>query len=260
MKNNYNLLGEKLSHSFSAIIHKAILSAFGDNDTYGLLECNKEDLKGLIEDGKKGLYKGFNVTIPYKIEIMKYLDFIDDKAKAIGSVNTIHFKDGKAYGYNTDYDGFLKELKYYKIDVKDKDAYILGTGGASLAINKVLADLGSKTTYVSRNKIGSRIISYDELKDKDIDIIVNTTPVGMYPHQGLSPIDEKTIKKAKTVIDIIFNPKQTELLRLADSNYNGLYMLIAQAVRAEEIWHQMKFNDNDEFYERVGMLIDEYLR
>ena len=247
----YNLLGEKLSHSFSPLIHNEILKYYHDDSSYGLIECSKDELFNYVKEGKEGKYKGFNVTIPYKIEIMKYLDYIDPDALKIGSVNTVVFKDNKAYGYNTDYYGFKEELNYYNINPENKDVYILGTGGASLAVKKVFDDLGANVTFVSRNKKDKNIISYDELEKRNIDILANTTPVGMYPNIDDTPVDINIINKSKVVIDIIFNPLETKLLNLAKSKYNGLYMLIFQAIKAEELWHNEKYLEVDKLYQMV---------
>ena len=247
----YNLIGKKLSHSFSPLIHNEILKYYHDDSSYSLIECEEDELFHYVKKGKEGLYKGFNVTIPYKIKIMKYLDYIDDNALKIGSVNTIKFLNGKAYGYNTDYYGFMEELKYYNINPKNKECYILGTGGASLAINSVLTDLGGKTVFVSRNKIDDNTISYLDLKNKNIDLLVNTTPVGMHPNIDNCPVDDDIIKKSKVVIDIIFNPLKTKLLIKANSNYNGLYMLVYQAIKAEEIWHDLEFKNTKDLYKKI---------
>ena len=238
---NYALLGEKLSHSYSPIIHKKIFEAYNLDASYSLLECKKEELVGIINSLREGKYQGFNVTIPYKIEVMKYLDEISPEALAIGSVNTIAYKDGKVIGYNTDYFGFYNELLTYNIPVKDKDCYILGTGGASLALYKALIDLGGNVKYVSRNPKNDNTITYEELNDRNIDLLVNATPVGMYPNVGLSPVDSETAKRSKYVVDIIFNPKRTKLLMDKGSDFNGLLMLVGQAVKAEEIWQDKKY-------------------
>lgn len=237
----YALLGEHLSHSWSPLIHGEIFKAYGIEATYEKIECSKDELKGILDKLKKGEYSGYNVTIPYKLEVMKYLDYISPEAMAIGSVNTISFEDGKLCGYNTDYFGFYNEVLYYNIDIKGKDCYILGTGGASLALHKALEDLGGKVFYVSRNPKNEQTISYNDLKNRNIDFIVNATPVGMYPNIDDSPIDETTAKKAKNVMDIIFNPLQTKLLKYANSNMNGLFMLVGQAIKAEEIWQGKKY-------------------
>ena len=237
----YALLGEKLSHSYSPIIHKKIFESYNVDATYSLLECKVDELKGIIDKLRTGEYSGYNVTIPYKIEVMKYLDVISDEAKAIGSVNTIAYQDGKVVGYNTDYFGFYNEIVHYNIDVMGKDCFILGTGGASLPLYKALNDLGGKVLYVSRNPKNNNTITYDELKNRNIDLLVNATPVGMYPNIGNSPVDKEIALKAKCVVDIIFNPKRTQLLLDSNSDKNGLLMLVGQAVKAEEIWQNKKY-------------------
>lgn len=262
----YGLLGEHLSHSHSKIIHNFIFKALNIDDCYSLLECKEEELKNYIDLLKQGYYSGFNVTIPYKKTILKYLDCIDEKAKAIGSVNTIYIKENKVYGTNTDYDGFLETIKKYQIDVENKDCYILGTGGASLAVNKVLTDLGGRCHFVSRTP-NNKEIGYEDLQTKKMDLLVNTTPVGMYPNVGVSPVSKQTAQNACSVIDIIFNPLETQLLKDANSNINGLYMLVMQAIKAEEIWQQTEISISiDELMEGLELLLNlpptiyEYVR
>ena len=247
----YGLLGEKLSHSYSPIIHNYVFEKLNIDASYELLECNKEELPNYINMLKTGVYNGFNVTIPYKKTIMEYLDVIDDKALNIGSINTVYVKDGKVIGTNTDYDGFLKTLEYYNIDVNNKECFVLGTGGASLAISAVLKDLGGNVTFVSRTP-KEEVISYDDLANKDIDVLVNTTPVGMYPNVDGCPVSKEVIGNSKVVIDIIFNPKITKLLEYANSDINGLYMLVLQAFKAEEIWQDKVIDlDLKELFRRL---------
>jgi shikimate dehydrogenase len=237
----FGLLGAKLSHSYSPFIHKKIFEYININATYELIELSCDKLEEQISKLRAGEYQGYNVTIPYKKEVMKYLDEISEEAKAIGSVNTIAYINGKVVGYNTDYYGFYETMIYNHIDVLNKDCYILGTGGASLAIYKVLNDLGGNVTYVSRSP-NENSISYDVLATKNIDIIVNTTPVGMYPNVGISPVSKEIAQKAKVVIDIVFNPLKTQLLLDSNSHFHGLYMLVGQAIKAEEIWHNKKID------------------
>ena len=237
----YALLGEKLGHSFSPIIHKEIFKDFNIDAEYELKEIKKEEIKDTLDLLKKGIYSGYNVTIPYKREVMQYLDYITPEAMAIGAVNTIAYKDGKLIGYNTDYYGFKEEVLFNKIDVNDKECYILGTGGASLALNKALKDLGGIVYFVSREPKNDNTISYSELKNKKPYLIVNSTPVGMYPNVDASPLDKEVTLKANYVMDIIFNPLQTKLLKDANSTMNGLFMLVGQAIKAEEIWQDKKY-------------------
>ncbi|MDE6407686.1 MAG: phosphotransferase [Anaeroplasmataceae bacterium] len=250
----FGLLGEHLSHSYSKIIHTSIFKSLNIEATYSLLECKEEELKNYIELLKQGKYSGFNVTIPYKKTIIKYLDCIDEKAKAIGSVNTVYVKNGKVYGTNTDYDGFLETLKQYQIDVLNKECYILGTGGASLAVNKVLADFGGRCHFVSRTPKNEEI-GYKDLETKKIDVLINTTPVGMYPNVGFSPVSKEIALKAGCVIDIIFNPLETQLLKDADSNINGLHMLVMQAIKAEEIWQGRMIEDTSIIFEDLKFIL-----
>ncbi len=252
----YALLGEKLSHSHSPLIHNEIFKDLNIDATYIKLECKKDELKGIIDDLKAGIYNGFNVTIPYKKEVMQYLDEIDPNAKAIGAVNTIAYKDGKVIGYNTDYFGFKNELIFFNVLCKNKDAYILGTGGASLAVYKALIDLGANVYFVSRNPKDDKTISYEELENRNIDILVNATPVGMYPNVDASPVEKNIAKKAKYVLDLIFNPKITKILEYASSKMNGMYMLVGQAIKAEEIWQEKEYNKSiEELVKRIEMMV-----
>ncbi len=252
----YALLGEHLSHSYSFLIHKEIFKDMHIDATYELKEVKKEELKSCIDELRKGTYHGFNVTIPYKKEVMQYLDEISEEALEIGSVNTIAYINHKVIGFNTDYYGFYNTLLYHNVLVKNKECFILGTGGASLAIAKALKDLGGKVSFVSRNPNNSNTITYKELKEKKIDILVNTTPVGMYPNVFDSPIEKEVAISAKNVIDIIFNPRKTKLLKDANSNINGLYMLVGQAIKAEEIWQKDTYKYKiEELLKRIEMMI-----
>ena len=249
----FGLLGYPLGHSYSPLIHNRLFELVGLDCEYSLIECNENELKEKIDFLRNGYYSGFNVTIPYKKKIMEYLDEISTEAFKIGAVNTVANIDGKIIGFNTDYYGFKDEIIYYNIDVKNKDCYILGTGGASLAVNKALIDLGGNTYYVSRNKNGDNIISYEELANRDIYLLVNTTPVGMYPNINNSPVSFDIAKRAKYVVDVIFNPNITKLLGDAKSEMNGLFMLVKQALKAEEIWQ-------NNTYSELTLEILEYVR
>ena len=233
----YGLIGEKLGHSYSKEIH----TAFGKYD-YELKELPKDQVKSFIL-GKQ--FKGLNVTIPYKETVMEFLDFIDDEAKAIGAVNTVVNKDGKLYGYNTDFYGMLEVLKDTGFDFTNKKVLILGVGATAKTATAVMNHLRVKEIfYAARNKAKSfnieKTVSFDEAKEKltDVDFIVNTTPCGMYPNFDDQAIDLTPFKNIYGVFDVIFNPGRTKLMLQAESlgkkAYGGLKMLVYQAVYAAE--------------------------
>lgn len=239
MGNKFGLLGERLGHSFSPQIHRK----FG-NYEYTLYEKNEDELDGFFGDST---IKGFNITIPYKKVAMKYCDKISENAKKIGSINTVtRDVNGKLHGYNTDYDGFLYMLEKGKLELKNKKVAILGTGGASLTADVVARELGAREVIkISRD--GN--ITYDN-KEKyiDSDILINCTPVGMYPNNLKTVVDLKEFSKLEGVADCIYNPRRTSLLLQAEElgikNIDGLPMLLAQGKKASEYFQDRKI-DND---------------
>jgi len=222
------LIGEHLRHSFSPQIH-ACLADY----PYTLCELAPHEVEGYL---KRRDFDAINVTIPYKKTVIPFLDEISDEARRIGSVNTIvHTSEGKLIGYNTDYYGFLYMLQSTNLSVKDKKILVLGSGGASVTICTVLQDLGARTVVISRKGENH----YGNLeKHADASIIVNTTPVGMYPNNGESPVDLSLFPNLCGVLDIVYNPARTRLLLDAEARNittaNGLTMLTAQAARAVE--------------------------
>ncbi len=221
------LIGEKLGHSFSAEIHARLGS------DYSLCEVEKDKLKEFVDNCNLNY---FNVTIPYKKEIMPYLDFIDDKAKSIGAVNTVINNNGQKWGYNTDYYGFKSLIETNKVIIKGKSVLILGTGGTKETVSAVLKDLGAKKIrVVSRN--GE--INYSNCYFEDVNIIVNTTPVGMFPKLDTVELDLQKFKNLQVVIDCIYNPLKTKLVinaqNLGIKAFGGLYMLVSQAVWANKL-------------------------
>ena len=237
---NYGLLGKKLGHSYSKIIHEKI-----GLYSYQYFEKNEEDLDEFFE---KKIFKGINVTIPYKKTVIKYLDYVSDKAKKIGAVNTIVNKNGKLCGYNTDYFGFFFNLKKNKIEVNGKKCLILGKGASSKTVEEVLKDMGAKEiVFLSRR---FKPLFKDEKDYRDFEIIVNTTPVGMYPQNGefLKDIRLDNFKNLEAVVDLIYNPNMTKILidgKLKNIKYAcGIDMLIAQAVKACELFLDKKFDDS----------------
>lgn len=223
------LLGRKLGHSYSPQIHKRLA-----NYQYDLFEVEPEDLESFL---KTAPFQGLNVTIPYKKEVMAYCAALSDTARAIGSVNTlVRQKDGSLYGDNTDADGFAAMLSHSGIDPRGKKALVLGSGGASLAIVYVLKQLGAEQIVVisrsGENHYGNLHLH------QDAQLIVNTTPVGMYPDTGVQPVDLRQFPSCEGVLDIIYNPAKTQLLLQAQAlglpHCDGLIMLVGQAKRAAE--------------------------
>ena len=225
----YCLIGEKLSHSKSKVIHEYL----GLN--YDLVEVEKGKLGDFIENTD---YDGFNVTIPYKKEIIPLLDELEENARAIGAVNTVKRVGNKLVGYNTDFSGLEYMLERADIGLKNKNVLILGTGGASETAKAVATAARAKSVNrVSR----TGEINYENCYDlKDTEIIINATPVGMYPSVNEKPIELKRFKKLIGVADCIYNPKETLLVKegksLGIKSVGGLYMLVVQGVKAEEIW------------------------
>jgi shikimate dehydrogenase len=247
----YGLIGEKLGHSFSKIIHEMIADY-----TYELKEIKKDDFDLFM---KSRDFKCINVTIPYKKDVIPYLDFISEEAKKIGAVNTIINKNGKLYGYNTDYYGLKLLIQKQNIDLSDKTVLVLGTGGTSLTTKAVLKDLGARKILQASRKKEECYISYSEIYDYDINYIVNTTPIGMYPNNDGKLIDIKRFKNLSGLVDVIYNPLNTNLVldgkKLGIKANGGLYMLIAQAVYAIKLFKDVEISDSviDDVYHKLLM-------
>ena len=248
--NRYGLLGHKLSHSQSKIIHEFFFNSNGVDANYDLIEIEEEEIKSKIDLIKSGYYKGFNVTVPYKEKVIQYLDILSDSAKEIGAVNTIYLKDGLLVGDNTDYLGFIEELNYLNIDLNDKTVYVLGSGGASKAICYALKKVNAKPIVVSRDN--QKGITYNDLNNiNHFAAIINTTPIGMYPNVDGVILNKDIIEKSDLCIDIICNPKQTKFLQYSKVGYNGIYMLIFQAIYAQRLWGFDLNFDVDTLYEML---------
>ena len=241
------LIGKKLGHSYSKVIHAK------QGLDYSLVEVLESELKEFLNRG----YDGFNVTIPYKKDIIPFLDEVDSDALKIGAVNTVINKNGKFMGYNTDVYGMEYALKRAKIDLKGKSVLILGTGGTSLTANAVCSRAGAKSVaFVSRN--GE--INYQNCYEQKVDIIINTTPVGMYPNQEQSPVDLQRFSSVEGVFDCIYNPIRTNLILQAEKMglkcSGGLPMLVAQGLKAEEIWLETKI-DESRYEEILNEILNE---
>ena len=247
----YGLIGEHLMHSFSKEIHEYIAGY-----TYELKELAPSELGDFMH---KKDFSAINVTIPYKEQVIPYLDGLSPLAKKVGAVNVIINKKGKLYGDNTDVLGFMALVKKLGVDPKDKKVLILGSGGASKAVQVALEEMHAKEVLVvSRNK-KENVISYQEIDGhNDADIIVNTTPVGMYPNERddlLVSIDKFT--NLCGVIDIIYNPVRTRLVIEAQKrgipSIGGLYMLVAQAYYAIEKFldSKLEIEQLEETYQKI---------
>lgn len=235
----YALLGRKLSHSWSKPIHEQYFRLMGMDASYELLEVEPGNLSSLIASMRRHGYKGANVTIPYKVDMMAVVDTISPEAAAIGALNTVKF--GDMSGYNTDYFGLEQTLLVSGIDVAGQNVVLLGTGGVSRAVAALCRDKECKNlTFVSREKKENAVTYAEYEKMQHTGILINCTPVGMYPHMDDSPVADVTGFSA--VVDLIYNPVETRLLQMAKASgaaaVNGLYMLVAQAVCAQAIWNE----------------------
>ena len=224
------LLGRKLGHSYSPAIHAQL----GDYE-YALYEKEPEELPDFLQ---RGDFTGLNVTIPYKKALVPYFTPLSETAQLLGSVNTLLRRpDGTLHGHNTDYDGFLSLVRQSGVEAAGKKALVLGSGGASVTAQAVLRTLGAQVVVISR----SGEDNYENLsRHADAAIVVNTTPVGMYPHNGESPVDLTAFPACQAVYDIVYNPERTALMLQAEAlgipAFGGLHMLVAQAKAASELW------------------------
>ena len=228
----YGCIGKKLTHSFSKEIHAKLADY-----NYELIELAESEIASFFE---KKAFAAINVTIPYKQTVMPYLDFISPVAERIGAVNTIVNKDGMLYGYNTDYYGMKALIEKMGVHLEKKKVLVLGTGGTSRTARVLAADLGAaEIIIVSRRKTEGHI-TYTEAATlhADAEVIINTTPSGMYPDCESRPIDLSGFSNLEGVIDAVYNPLRTNLVLDAKARgikaEGGLYMLVMQAVVAVE--------------------------
>ncbi|MBE7038680.1 MAG: shikimate dehydrogenase [Ruminococcaceae bacterium] len=239
----YALIGEKLTHSMSKVIHTKYFDIKNMDATYDLIEISKDNFDKEFKNLLSRDYVGINVTIPYKTDVIPYLDKISPEAEKIGAINTIKLENGHLTGYNTDFFGLIQTYERYNIEIKDKKVAILGTGGASKAVYATLLHLGAKEIYyVSRDKkMHNGILTKNYNDELSGDVLINATPVGMYPKTNASPVDDINFD---TVIDLIYNPEETLLLKKArlmgKKAVNGMYMLISQGLYSQSIWNNTK--------------------
>ena len=230
----YGCIGEKLTHSFSKEIHAQLF----DYD-YEIREIPKGEFKAFMTERN---FKAINVTIPYKQDVIPYLDWLSDTAKQIGAVNTIINRDGKLYGYNTDFAGMTALIKLNGIEISGKLVLVLGSGGTSKTAVAVAKSLGARRVIRVSRTAKEDCITYEEAYKNfaDAEVIINTTPCGMYPNIIGEPVDIDAFKKCEAVVDAIYNPLCSNLvIRAKDKGINatgGLYMLVAQAAVAAELF------------------------
>ena len=253
------VIGNPIEHSLSPPMHNAAYKQLKMDYVYVAFRIEKEDLPKVIESAKTMGLVGLNVTIPYKTDIIEYLDEIDETARQINAVNTISFKNGVAKGYNTDGTGAIKSIEKYTT-VKSRNVLVLGAGGASKAITFTLINHGINRLIIAnrskdnafqlidnlKRQTGFEDISYIEIAEADrilddVDIIINTTPIGMYPNVDVdTPIRTDKINESHVVMDVIYNPLETKLLKEAKDNgattVSGTNMLINQGITAFEIF------------------------
>lgn len=255
--NIVGLIGHPVEHSFSPPMHNAAFAELGLDYVYVAFDVNPNDLKSAVEGAKSLNIKGFNVTIPHKIEVMQYLDELDEVARLIGAVNTIDFKNLK--GYNTDGIGAVRAIEEVT-SIKDKNVVVAGAGGASRAISFYLAKFGAGSmTILNRNANKAKDLAGDVLKSdligdvgadsiseidsylKDADILVDTTPLGMDPHVNDEPIAKSdAMHDGLVVFDAVYNPNETVLLKEAikagAKPVYGIKMLLYQGAESFKIW------------------------
>lgn len=277
----YCLIGDPIDKSLSPIIHNEIYRSLKKNLIYLAFNVKEARLEEAISGFKAINLQGFNVTIPHKKSILKYLDDLSPEAKILGAVNTVKNIKGSLVGYNTDGEGFLQTLRDNNISVKNKNILLLGAGGAAYAIGISLSLKGIKSIYIANrtkekaivlereiNKINENIATYvgdfslDKLNKKNIDIIINATPIGMYPLEILSPIELNGFNKNTVVYDIVYKPKETRLILDAKARgfktFNGISMLFNQGLLSQKIWLDLE-EENLKKLRKIEGLLSTYV-
>lgn len=246
----YGLLGKNIQYSLSPKLHKIILEKINISGNYVLLDSSESKnetlfIEEIIKMLRNGNLSGINITIPYKEEIIKYVDEIDEISRKIGAINTIKVEKASLVGYNTDYYGIIETLTKMKLDLNSKKCYIFGTGGSSKAVYYAIKELGGIPYYVSRGKIGENIISYDEVKklDNKNELAINCTP---------SNIELEILGKFKNVFELKYI-KNLERDALVNINIvDGLYMLVVQGIKSQELWQNKEIGLYEEIFYQLS--------
>ena len=247
----YGLIGERLGHSFSAEIHARL-----GKEPYELKELPPDAVEAFLREGD---FRGINVTIPYKQTVMPFLNEISGTARAIGAVNTIVRRDGKLYGDNTDAAGLTMLLRKIGAELNGKKVLILGTGGTSRTAKYVTETAGAREVILVSRTVKEGAVTYEQAASEhsDAQILINTTPCGMYPRGGACPVSPDSFPALEAVADVIYNPLRTRLVQEARKRGipagNGLYMLAAQAVRAAELFRDTVYppETTEEIYRAI---------
>ncbi len=271
----YSLIGHPLGHSMSPFIHKKLFELSGKAETYELCDIEPDKLQSVLPE-KLRLYDGLNVTIPYKLQVIDYIDELDVSAKKYNSVNCIAKENGKLIGYNTDCIGFLRSVPQ---DALGGKFLLAGCGGVGRMMALEAAYHGGDITIaVRKSDLETAKVLAGEIKEKfpeisvraillneiegNYDLFVNATPVGMYPNTDACPVSEEVISKCKNIFDAIYNPKETVLIKtgkkLNINSVGGMRMLVLQAVAAHEIWYGAKFSpqQTDKIIEEVSAFVE----
>jgi shikimate dehydrogenase len=256
MVKTYAVIGDPIDHSLSPNIHNAAFRELGLDCTYIAYRIPKGELAEGVESLKKIMISGFNVTIPHKVEMIKFLDVVNDDCSIIGATNTVSNDNGKLIGYNTDMEGFLDPLKRRRVDLKGSKILLIGAGGAARAIttglarekakkitiaNRSLENANSLAQFAQKIGIDANALTLNQVGDSasDYDIIVNATSIGL--NNEPSPISTKTISEKSVVYDIVYKPINTDLIKQSKKNgatiVYGYEMLLGQAAIAFKIWH-----------------------
>jgi len=245
-----SLIGKPVSHSSGQYIYNKIFDKYNIDSIYLSIDLDENNIKKFIDYSKRN-FIGFNVTSPYKEEIIKYLDDIDLTARNIGSVNLVKNVFGKLYGYNSDYNGFLFLLKNNNINLNNKNILILGTGGIAKTIiyaikNNYNSDINVASRNIKNKKFDFNLIEYNDIND--YDIIINCTPVGMGNNYDI-PLNENKIKNNITGIDVIYNPEETKFLKTVKSKngiaINGSDLFIGQGIETLKKLYNININYNE---------------
>lgn len=271
----FGIMGTPIEHTLSPKMHSYMAEKSGIDMSYLAFDVAPEKLHTAMEGMKSVDACGFNITAPHKIEIMKELDEIKDDAQHMNSVNTIVNRNGKWIGFNTDGDGFCSSLILEGCEIKDKNVLIIGAGGSARGVCYKLAKYGAASiTITARTKEKIHTIAemvkkysstevYDVMdKTKKYDIIINSTPLGMHPHEDKNPCDFMDIINESTVCcDLIYNPAKTLFLQEAEGKgakiINGLGMLIMQGILAFELFNEIRL-DHEKYYKELSCLLGDF--